>query len=136
MPPFKASIEPIGAVLIVPVLLAWLVAPDYTPATAPKIPAFVPAADAAPFSARWHGEIAPRVVRVRTQSIVPDVQMTTREAEPIAPELPEPPPLPRPRDTAPVRIVQRAALRNDICARHGLRRVEYLVRGYKHWRCR
>ena len=35
-----------------------------------------------------------------------------------------------------VRIVKRAALRQDICARHGQRKVEYLVRGYKHWRCR
>ena len=35
-----------------------------------------------------------------------------------------------------VRIVKRAALRQDICSRHGQRKVEYLVRGYKHWRCR
>jgi len=36
----------------------------------------------------------------------------------------------------PARIVRRASLHRDICARHGQRRVEYLVRGYKHWRCR
>ena len=35
-----------------------------------------------------------------------------------------------------VRIVRRASLRPDVCARHGQRKVEYLVRGYKHWRCR
>jgi len=35
------------------------------------------------------------------------------------------------------RIVRRASLRpTDICARHGLRRVTYTVRGYQHWRCR
>jgi hypothetical protein len=34
------------------------------------------------------------------------------------------------------RIVKRASLRQDICARHGLRRVTYTVRGYQHWRCR
>jgi hypothetical protein len=42
----------------------------------------------------------------------------------------------RPRPPA-VRIVRRASLRpTDVCARHGQRKVEYLVRGYKHWRCR
>ena len=35
-----------------------------------------------------------------------------------------------------VRIVKRAALRQDICSRHGMRRVTYSVRGYQHWRCR
>jgi len=35
-----------------------------------------------------------------------------------------------------VRIVRRASLRQDVCARHGQRKVEYLVRGYKHWKCR
>lgn len=34
------------------------------------------------------------------------------------------------------RIVKRAALRTDVCARHGMRRIEYLVRGYKRWKCR
>jgi len=35
------------------------------------------------------------------------------------------------------RIVKRASLRpTDVCARHGLRRVTYSVRGYQHWRCR
>jgi hypothetical protein len=36
----------------------------------------------------------------------------------------------------PARLVKRASLRLDICARHGMRRVEYLKRGYKHWKCR
>lgn len=36
----------------------------------------------------------------------------------------------------PARIVRRAALRTDICAKHGLRKVTYLKRGYQHWRCR
>jgi len=35
-----------------------------------------------------------------------------------------------------VRIVRRASLRQDICARHGQRKVTYTVRGYQHWRCR
>ena len=35
------------------------------------------------------------------------------------------------------RIVRGASLRpTDVCARHGLRRVTYSVRGYQHWRCR
>jgi len=34
------------------------------------------------------------------------------------------------------RIVKRASLRLDICARHGQRKVTYTVRGYQHWRCR
>ena len=34
------------------------------------------------------------------------------------------------------RIVRRASLRQDICTRHGLRRVTYSVHGYQHWRCR
>lgn len=36
----------------------------------------------------------------------------------------------------PARIVRRAALRTDICSKHGMRRVTYSVRGYQHWRCR
>jgi hypothetical protein len=37
----------------------------------------------------------------------------------------------------PARLVRRASLRpTDLCARHGLRRVSYSVRGYQHWRCR
>lgn len=36
----------------------------------------------------------------------------------------------------PARLVKRAALRLDLCSRHGLRRVTYSVRGYQHWRCR
>ena len=35
-----------------------------------------------------------------------------------------------------VRIVRRASLRQDVCARHGQRKVTYTVRGYQHWRCR
>jgi len=35
------------------------------------------------------------------------------------------------------RIVKRASLRpTNVCARHGLRRVTYSMRGYQHWRCR
>jgi hypothetical protein len=42
-----------------------------------------------------------------------------------------------PAMTPPARLVRRAALRSpEICARHGLRRVSYSVRGYQHWRCR
>ena len=33
-------------------------------------------------------------------------------------------------------VVKRAGLRTDVCTRHGMKRVEYLKRGYKHWRCR
>ena len=41
----------------------------------------------------------------------------------------------RPRPPA-VRV-RRASLRpTETCARHGLRRVTYSVRGYQHWRCR
>jgi len=42
------------------------------------------------------------------------------------------------RSSPPARLVRRAALRSpmDVCARHGLRRVSYSVRGYQHWRCR
>jgi hypothetical protein len=36
----------------------------------------------------------------------------------------------------PARLVKRASLRLDICARHGMRKVTYTVRGYQHWRCR
>ena len=35
-----------------------------------------------------------------------------------------------------VRIVRRASLRQDICARHGLRKVETIRGKWKGWRCR
>jgi hypothetical protein len=36
-----------------------------------------------------------------------------------------------------VRTMKRASLRpTETCARHGMRKMTYTVRGYQHWRCR
>jgi hypothetical protein len=40
------------------------------------------------------------------------------------------------RSRPPARLVKRASLRLGICAKHGMRKVTYTVRGYQHWRCR
>ena len=60
---------------------------------------------------------------------LPPMQMAAAESETVeatqAP-LPKPPP---------PRAVPGGKRATDVCARHGQRRVEYLRRGYKMWRC-
>ena len=92
------------------------------------VPAIVPVAvraegvtarrmDEATFHRRWPADLPPPTV-IRAVP-VPAAAKTAAT-------------IPRP----PARIVKRASLRLDICAKHGMKRVEYLKRGYKHWRCR
>ena len=68
--------------------------------------------DDATFRRRWPADLPPAITRAVPVATV------------AAPAVP------------PARIVRRALLGTDVCARHGQRRVEYLKRGYKHWRCR
>jgi len=79
--------------------------------------------DAQTFRARWLpvNDMPPTTLKGRDAPLVP----TSAPVEVIA----KPPP-------PAARLVRRASLRLDICARHGQRKVEYLRRGYKHWRCR
>ena len=80
--------------------------------------------DAQTFRARWLpvNDMPPATQKGSDAPLVPT-------SAPVAVDAKPPPPA--------ARIVRRAALRpTDICARHGLRRVTYTVRGYQHWRCR
>lgn len=100
-------------------------APDVVPKPVQSEGVRVIAMDTRTFSARWLPlyAVAPATVIhevpvERTLTVAPPVRSTSLRAAP------------------PARIVRRASLRLDVCAKHGLRRVEYLKRGYKHWRCR
>jgi hypothetical protein len=85
--------------------------------------------DSQTFSGRWRPlyDIPPATVIHEVQLKGGDApqEITGKPVEAVA----------RPRPPA-VRIVKRASLRQDICARHGQRKVTYTVRGYQHWRCR
>ena len=80
------------------------------------------------FVERWPSE--PREVRVRT---IP-IRLEPR-SEPELVSVTAPPPR---EESSPVSINRPLAKRrvSDICTRHGKRKVVYLRRGYKHWRCR
>ena len=83
------------------------------------------------FNARWWPDQAPTAVRVKT---VP-VRVLTNEklgglvAEPAETTAALPPP---------VHAMKRAALRShsDICARHGMQKVDVVRGKWKGWRCR
>jgi hypothetical protein len=96
------------------------------------------ALDTRTFEQRWPVNALPQDIRVRTTRIAAEIPGLPGEAErsrvpPARPAVDENAASPSP---LPARIVRRVALRRDICSRHGRRKVEYLVRGYKHWRCR
>lgn len=88
--------------------------------------------DTRTFNARWQPvyHLPPAALVARID--VPQTVGATESARPRS----RPEPGVVPRAPPPDRRVKRAMLRPDICARHGMRRVEYLKRGYKHWRCR
>jgi hypothetical protein len=68
-----------------------------------------------------------RVIPVRTVEV--RVESTADQGKPAVETGAAPPP---------ARHVKRAALlhRDNVCARHGKRKVTYLKRGYKFWKCR
>jgi hypothetical protein len=82
--------------------------------------------DTETFRARWQPVYLPPLIRL--PAATPSSGSTVAADETLAGGRNTRQPSPR--------IVKRAALRQDICSRHGQRKVEYLVRGYKHWRCR
>ena len=87
--------------------------------------------DARSFNARWWPDQAPTSIRVKT---VP-VRVLTNEKpdEPAAGPAETTSALP-----PPVHAMKRAALRShsDICARHGMRKVDVVRGKWKGWRCR
>ena len=87
--------------------------------------------DARGFNARWWPDQAPTAVRVKT---VPVRALTNEKpgkpvGEPAETTAALPPP---------VHAMKRAALRShsDICARHGMRKVDVVRGKWKGWRCR
>ena len=84
--------------------------------------------DATTFRGRWMpiNDMPPATVIHEVQLKGGDALSQEITGKPV--EVARPPPA--------VRIVRRASLRQDICTRHGLRRVTYSVHGYQHWRCR
>jgi len=84
--------------------------------------------DATTFRGRWMpiNDMPPATVIHEVQLKGGDALSQEITGKPV--EVARPPPA--------VRIVRRASLRQDVCARHGQRKVTYTVRGYQHWRCR
>jgi hypothetical protein len=82
--------------------------------------------DTRTFGERWPVNALPQDIRVQTTRIAAEIP------------LPQPRPVPAVDENAaspsppPTRLVRRASLRLDICARHGLRKV---TQG-RSWRCR
>jgi hypothetical protein len=81
--------------------------------------------DTRTFGERWPANALPQDIRVQTTRIAAEIPLP-----PARPAVDENAASPSP---PPARIVRRAALRHDVCARHGQRKV--MVGRYK-WRCR
>lgn len=99
--------------------LAALVTPPRAPA--PIAPIAVPTEsiterrqDDQTFRRRWPIDLPPAVILREVPVIVSNVTPSA---------------IPAPR------VEKRVALPTDVCARHGMRRVDYLKRGYRSWRC-
>ena len=127
------------------VILALAALPLAVFALAPRAPARLPAPrapapvvsesvhiiplDARSFNARWWPDQAPTAIRVKTMPV--RVLTDEKPSEPVV----------EPAETTaslppPVHAMKRAALQTDICARHGMRKVDVVRGKWKGWRCR
>jgi hypothetical protein len=84
--------------------------------------------DGRSFDARWWPDM-PTTVRVRT---VPVRVLTNEKPGGLVAEPAEMSAAP----LLPARTMRRAALQTDICARHGMRKVDVVRGKWKGWRCR
>ena len=116
------------ALSVLPVLVAGAVAfsrpaPQAAPKPAPPAVRVIPL-DTRTFDRRWPANALPQENRVQSIRVAGEIPLpTARPAVDEGAASPSPPP---------ARVVRRAALRQDLCARHGLRKVSY----GKRWRCR
>ena len=82
--------------------------------------------DTRTFDQRWPASALPQDIRVQTIRVAAEIPLPRPRPAPAVEEGAASPPPP------PARIVRRAALRQDLCARHGMRKV---AQG-RSWRCR
>ena len=80
--------------------------------------------DTRTFDQRWPANALPQENRVQSIRVAGEIPLPT--ARPAVDENAAP------VSSPPTRVVRRAALRQDLCARHGLRKVSY----GRRWRCR
>ena len=116
------------ALSVLPVLVAGAVAfsrpaPPVASKPAPQAVRVIPL-DTRTFDQRWPANALPQENRVRSIRVAGEIPLPT--ARPAVDENAAP------VSSPPARVVKRAALRHDICARHGLRKV---TQG-RSWRCR
>jgi len=114
------------ALSVLPVLVAGAVAfsrpaPPVVSKPAPQAVRVIPL-DTRTFDQRWPANALPQENRVQSIRVAGEIPLA-RPAVDESAASPSPPP---------ARVVRRAALRQDLCARHGMRKVTY----GKRWRCR
>lgn len=113
----------LGAIPVV----VWLAWPSPQPPIVPKAVATegitARRLDETTFSARWRSaiELPPATARAIVVAGGQTLAGVDRESMPAS---------------RPHRIVRRAALRGDVCARHGMRRVTVMRGRWQGWRCR